>query len=157
MILYQGPVTGPVYTLATALVRPNFEKFNSFWPSRHACLQYVWSRVGQSWVPRIINIWKNWLNRRFSVFQFFKIYFPIFQDLISNFSRWFPIFQVSQPDLVSGSCKRPHIYAGSSPGRAKFDKIQFFLTITAGIFTICLKQSWKKLSTQEHKYMKELT
>ena len=153
MILYQGPVTGPEYTLARALVGPIVAKFDSLWPSPHAWLQYVWSRVGKTWVLRIKNIWKNGLNRRASVFQFFNA----FQDILSNFSRWFPIFQVSQHDFVSGSCNRPCIYAGSSRGRANCCKISFSLTITACMVTICLKQSGKNLSAQDHKYMKEWT
>ena len=64
-ILYQGPVTGPVYTLAPALVL------------------------------RITSLF--WFR------------FPIFQDLLSNFSSQTTCF-------ISGSCNRPCIQAGSSPG-----------------------------------------
>eukprot|EP00090_Calanus_glacialis_P044197 TRINITY_DN78646_c0_g1_i1.p1 TRINITY_DN78646_c0_g1~~TRINITY_DN78646_c0_g1_i1.p1 ORF type:complete len:103 (-),score=5.90 TRINITY_DN78646_c0_g1_i1:36-344(-) len=83
---------------------------------------------------------------------------PIFQDLLSNYSRWFPTIQVSRHDFVSGSCNRPRIYAGSNPGQwfSNFSRLSFLsqvwqnsfsLTITTFMFTICLKQSWKKLNT----------
>ena len=98
-----------------------------------------------------ISLKQSWekLSPQDDKFQYFNNLFP---KLLSNFSRWFPTFQVSQHDFVSGSCNRPCIYAGSSPGEAKCCKIIFSLTITACMFTISLKQSWEKLSSQDHKF-----
>ena len=38
------------------------------------------------------------------------------------------------------------------PGQLELGKYSFFLSMTICLFTIYLRQSWKKLMTQDHKF-----
>ena len=50
--------------------RPSVAIIHSLWPWPYVCLQYIWSRVGKSWVLRNIN-WVN--NYYFQVSQVIKL------------------------------------------------------------------------------------